>query len=230
MMEQRILIAVDEIGLQFPLASIKQKLMYEMLSFDVVQIQDIGICLRKVPYSLMLLYFDHDNGVNTVIQLRAATHILIIVISHTNDFRDQILYMRAGADDCFKKDIGNEDIFISRITCMVRRYVEYNSVRSKRNIIEYNGMLIAHKSRAVFVDNQRIPLTPTEYKILYYLAQNKGYVLTRKQIYEHIWRLDYDPENDPLDVYIHRIRTKIGSPPDSSKYIRNERGFGFRFG
>ena len=229
-MEQRILIAFDEIGLQFPLPTIKQKLKYEMLLFDVVQISDISIYLHKSSYALLLLYFNHDNGVNTIIQLRAGTHIPIIVVSHTNNFLDQILYMRAGADDCFKKDIGNEDIFISRITCMVRRYVEYNSVRSKRNIIEYNGMLIAHKSRAVFVDNQRVPLTATEYKILYYLAQNKGYVLTRKQIYEHIWRADYDPENDPLDVYIYRIRTKIGSPSDSSKYIRNERGFGFRFG
>jgi two-component system KDP operon response regulator KdpE len=75
----------------------------------------------------------------------------------------------------------------------------------------------------------RIDLTPTEYKLLYHLVRNAGHVLPHGTLLAKVWGREYVDEVDYLRVYVRRLRDKLGDDPDRPRYIRTERGLGYRF-
>ena len=75
----------------------------------------------------------------------------------------------------------------------------------------------------------RLELTPTEYKLLYHLVRNAGHVLTHATLLAKVWGREYVDEVDYLRVYVRRLRDKLGDDPDRPRYIRTERGLGYRF-
>jgi two-component system KDP operon response regulator KdpE len=75
----------------------------------------------------------------------------------------------------------------------------------------------------------RVDLTPTEYKLLYHLVRNAGYVLTHGTLLAKVWGREYVDEVDYLRVYVRRLRDKLGDDPDHPRFIRTERGLGYRF-
>ena len=75
----------------------------------------------------------------------------------------------------------------------------------------------------------RIELTPTEYKLLYHLLRNSGRILTHETLLSRIWGREYTTELDYLRVYVRRLRDKLGDDPVHPRYIRTERGIGYRF-
>jgi two-component system, OmpR family, KDP operon response regulator KdpE len=76
---------------------------------------------------------------------------------------------------------------------------------------------------------RRIDLTPTEYKLLYHLVRNAGYVQSHGALLAKVWGREYVDEVDYLRVYIRRLRDKLGDHLDEARYIRTERGLGYRF-
>ena len=74
-----------------------------------------------------------------------------------------------------------------------------------------------------------VDLTPTEYKLLYHLVRNAGYVLTHGTLLAKVWGREYVDEVDYLRVYVRRLRDKLGDDPERPRYIRTERGLGYRF-
>ena len=76
---------------------------------------------------------------------------------------------------------------------------------------------------------RRLDLTPTEYKLLYHLVRNAGHVLQHGTLLAKVWGREYVDEVDYIRVYIRRLREKLGDDPENPRYIRNERGLGYRF-
>ena len=76
---------------------------------------------------------------------------------------------------------------------------------------------------------ERLDLTPTEYKLLYHLVRNAGHVLEHGTLLAKVWGREYVDEVDYVRVYIRRLRDKLGDPADAPRYIRTERGLGYRF-
>jgi two-component system KDP operon response regulator KdpE len=76
---------------------------------------------------------------------------------------------------------------------------------------------------------RKVELTPTEYKLLYHLVRNSGYVLTHGTLLAKVWGREYVDEVDYLRVYVRRLRDKLGDDPEHPRYIRTERGLGYRF-
>ena len=72
-------------------------------------------------------------------------------------------------------------------------------------------------------------LTPTEYKLLYHLVRNAGRVLTHGTLLAKVWGREYVDEVDYIRVYVRRLRDKLGDDPEHPRYIRTERGLGYRF-
>ena len=75
----------------------------------------------------------------------------------------------------------------------------------------------------------RLALTPTEYKLLYHLVRNAGRVLPHGTLLAKVWGREYVDEVDYLRVYVRRLRDKLGDDPERPRYIRTERGLGYRF-
>jgi two-component system KDP operon response regulator KdpE len=83
--------------------------------------------------------------------------------------------------------------------------------------------------REVLVDGGRVNLRPTEYRLLYHLVQNAGYVQTHEMLLTKVWGPEYREESHYLRLYITYLRQKIEQDPSSPKYILTERGVGYRF-
>jgi two-component system KDP operon response regulator KdpE len=79
------------------------------------------------------------------------------------------------------------------------------------------------------LDGARVDLTPTEYKLLYHLVRNAGHVLPHGTLLAKVWGREYVDEVDYVRVYIRRLRDKLGDDPDAPRFIRTERGLGYRF-
>ena len=76
---------------------------------------------------------------------------------------------------------------------------------------------------------ERLELTPTEYKLLYHLVRNAGRVLTHGTLLAKVWGREYVDEVDYIRVYVRRLRDKLGDDPERPRFIRTERGLGYRF-
>lgn len=84
-------------------------------------------------------------------------------------------------------------------------------------------------AREVRLDKERVPLTATEYKLLYHLVRNAGRVLPHETLLAKVWGREYIDEIDYLRVYIRRLRRKIEQDPEHPRFILTERGVGYRF-
>ena len=83
--------------------------------------------------------------------------------------------------------------------------------------------------REIFVDGELVKLRPTEYRLLYHLVQNAGWVLTYDQILSRVWGYEYRDEPHYVRLYINYLRQKLEEDPSDPKYILTERGVGYRF-
>ena len=83
--------------------------------------------------------------------------------------------------------------------------------------------------REVLVNGERVNLRPTEYRLLYHLVQNAGYVMTHEMLLTRVWGPEYRDETHYLRLYVTYLRQKIEEDPANPKYILTERGVGYRF-
>ena len=88
---------------------------------------------------------------------------------------------------------------------------------------------ISPKSRRVVMGGAEVSLTPKEFDILYFLAQNRGEVFTKEQIYRAVWSEDYLLDDSNIMAFIRKLRKKIEPDPDAPKYILNIWGIGYKF-
>ena len=79
------------------------------------------------------------------------------------------------------------------------------------------------------MDGEPVALTPVEYKLLYHLVRNAGYILRHETLLAKVWGREYVDEIDYLRVYVARLRRKLEPDPDQPRYILTERGLGYRF-
>lgn len=85
------------------------------------------------------------------------------------------------------------------------------------------------KSRKVIMQGSEVSLTPKEFDILYFLAQNRGEVFTKEQIYRAVWAEDYLLDDSNIMAFIRKLRKKIEPDPDAPKYILTIWGIGYKF-
>lgn len=85
------------------------------------------------------------------------------------------------------------------------------------------------KSRKVIMQGVEVSLTPKEFDILYFLAQNRGEVFTKEQIYQAVWASDYLMDDSNIMAFIRKLRKKIEPDPDAPKYILTIWGIGYKF-
>ena len=88
---------------------------------------------------------------------------------------------------------------------------------------------IDFRTREVIVDGERISLRPTEYRLLYHLVNNAGWVMTHEMLLSKVWGYEYREEAGLLRLYITYLRKKIEPDPGNPRYIFTERGVGYRF-
>ena len=125
-----------------------------------------------------------------------------------------------------------EEPLIDKIMAIVNNSEEEQKteLRKRVSIINIGKLQINMTQHSVYKDGKEILLTNTEFKMLYYLASNKGMALSKDQIYNYIWYGEYALDDSNITSHIRRLREKIEDDPAQPQYIQTVRGLGYRMG
>ncbi len=163
------------------------------------------------------------DGIQLLTQLRRESDAYVIMLTAKTEEIDKVLALSVGADDYLTKPFSPREL-VARIKAALRR-MQNTSQSSKSHIITSPHLRIDTNSRQVWLDDQPIELTTTEFDLLATLAQHRGMVLTREQLLEKIWGNAYYGEIRVVDVHLGHIRKKL----EPYEIITTVRGFGYRF-
>lgn len=178
---------------------------------------------ENVDLIILDIMLTDNNGLDICKFLRSKekySSIPIIFLSARIDEIDKIIGFEIGCDDYITKPFSPREL-IARIKAILKRTVD-----TKDNILKISdNITIDHSKYDVIVNNEKIELTITEFKILSLLASDIGKVFSREQILDHLWKNEKYVIDRTVDVHIRHLRKKI---KDLSENIKNIRGVGYK--
>jgi DNA-binding response OmpR family regulator len=158
---------------------------------------------------------------------RLGLHQPIIILTAQQDELDKVLGLEMGADDYMTKPFSLREL-VSRIRAQLRRaYGDYASVES--NSLFVGDLVLDQNTAQALRDGKPVNLTPTEFRLLIYLARHRGQALSRAQIVEAVWGYAPDLESEKaVNVHIRRLREKIEPDPAQPSILLTVPGIGYR--
>lgn len=142
----------------------------------------------------------------------------------------RILALNAGADDVLDQKEESPMVFMARIQAKIRSYRRLSGQAERSKSIKMRDLEMDDGAKLVLVKGNRVDLTPTEYKILHLLMEQPGRVLSNKQIYESIWKMEPIGADNTIAVHIRHIREKIEENPQNPHYLQVVWGQGYKVG
>lgn len=141
----------------------------------------------------------------------------VLILTARDRWREKVAGFDAGADDYVAKPFQMEEL-LARLRALIRRAAGHASA-----VIECGPLAIDTRAARVSLNGDPVKLTGHEYKLIVYLAHEKGRVVSRTELTEHIYDQDFDRDSNTIEVFIGRLRKKIGGD-----YIQTVRGLGYR--
>ena len=169
------------------------------------------------------------NGLDLCRLITSKYNIPIIMITAKSDPVDKILGIELGADDYITKPFNIREV-IARVKALFRRIdlISSNIASFKLNVIKLKDNIEIHTDeRTVIKNNTIIDLTNKEYDLLLYLAENKGRILSRSQILDSVWGIDFICDTRTVDIHVQRVRKKLDESKNNS-IIETAFGIGYK--
>lgn len=167
------------------------------------------------------------DGLKATLKIREKYNFPIILLSAKSEDTDKITGLSFGADDYVTKPFNPLEL-VARVKSQIRRYVSLGSLEIKSSQLVTGGVVLDTDTKTVSVDGEAVKLTAMEYKILEYLMQNMGRVLSSSQIYEAVWHEPSYTSEKTVTVHIRNIREKIEINPKEPKYLKVVYGLGYK--
>ena len=155
------------------------------------------------------------------------SNVPVIMLTVKAEEEDKVRGLELGADDYVTKPFSPRELS-SRIKAVLRRTAMPSPVEKTVLRID-DDLSIDFNRREVLVRGERIKLRPTEYRLLYHLVNNAGWVMTHEMLLSKVWGYAYRDDTHLLRLYITYLRQKIEPDPSNPRYIFTERGVGYRF-
>lgn len=160
-------------------------------------------------------------------RIRELSDVPIVILTARVQEDERVKGLKLGADDYVIKPFSLKELE-ARVEAVLRRARVTRPQKS--GILFANEELVIDADRLIVTrDGKQVKLTPTELRLLLFLAENGGRVLTHRQILEKIWGAEYADDVDYVKLFVYRLRRKIEPDPKHPKYILSERGIGYRF-
>jgi len=141
----------------------------------------------------------------------------VLILTARDQWSEKVSGFDAGADDYLTKPFHHEEL-LARLRALMRRAAGHTT-----DSIEIGGLLVDNRAARCFVDGMPIKLTSHEFRLLSYMAMHKGRVISRTELVEHIYDQDFDRDSNTIEVFVGRLRRKIGT-----NRIETVRGLGYR--
>lgn len=223
-----VLIIEDEKNIQTFMGKILKRHEYRVLCADTGE-QGLEMIRSQCPDIILLdLGLPDMDGSEIIQDIRTWTSTPVIVISARTAEQEKVSALDLGADDYITKPFGTSEL-LARIRASLRHSNRLNTdsalyIRPYR----HGEMTLDFSRRLLTIGDSEIHLTPIEYKIVAYLAQNSGKVITYAAILSNVWGPYADSDNKILRVNMANIRRKIEDDPAQPRYIFTEVGVGYR--
>ena len=167
------------------------------------------------------------DGFEVLRIIREVSRVPVIMLTAKGEEEDRVRGLEMGADDYITKPFSPREL-VSRVRAVLRRTETVGA--TTHGLIEVDDRLkIDFDRHEVWLEGRLVQLRPTEYRLLYHLVQNAGWVLTHDQILTKVWGYEYRDEPHYVRLYINYLRQKLEEDPGNPKYILTERGIGYRF-
>jgi DNA-binding response OmpR family regulator len=167
------------------------------------------------------------DGFEVLEMIREISTVPVIMLTAKGEENDRVRGLELGADDYVTKPFSPREL-TSRIKAVLRR--TEGSGSGMHGLIEIDERLkIDFDRREIWLEGKIVKLRPTEYRLLYHLVQNAGWVISHDQILSKVWGYEYRDEPHYVRLYINYLRQKLEKNPANPKYILTERGVGYRF-
>ncbi len=169
------------------------------------------------------------DGFEVLKQLRAQSHVPVLMLTSRGDETDRIVGLEIGADDYLPKTFSTREL-LARLRAVIRRSQMTPTGREDAEEgLRFDSLKIDEGSHEAFLDENRLDLTPIEYQILMGLARAGGRVLTREQLLDSVTDRNFDVYDRSIDMHISALRGKLGDDPKNPRFIWTVRGVGYRF-
>jgi two-component system KDP operon response regulator KdpE len=185
--------------------------------------------LRDVTPDLILLdiMMPDLDGFEVLEMIREVSAVPVIMLTAKGEEDDRVRGLELGADDYVTKPFSPREL-VSRVKAVLRRAeAAGGSMHSLQEIDE--RLKIDFDRREIWLEGKLIKLRPTEYRLLFHLVQNAGWVVSHDQLLQKVWGYEYRDEPHYVRLYINYLRQKLEKDPANPRYILTERGVGYRF-
>lgn len=216
----RILLVEDDDAIADPVMS---RLRREGFEVDRERSGHGALDAAETDLVLLDLGLPDLDGQEVCRRLRERSQVPIIVVSARAEELDRVLLLELGADDYLVKPFGSREL-LARIRAVLRRAGGDRTDPSAVQTVEIGELSVDRRARRVAVAGEEITLTPKEFDVLSYLAEDPGAVFSRDRILRDVWETEWWGPTKTLDVHVASLRRKLGDPG----WIETVRGVGFR--
>jgi len=220
-MRKSILIVEDELRIRFLL---RDYLMKEDFNVFEASNGEEGLFIfstQKIDLVLLDIMMPIMNGLTMLEKLREVSTVPVILLTAKGEEEDKLQGYDYGADDYMTKPFSPK-VLIAKVKALLKRTREDLDSSSQ----DFNGLTINKLSHEVKIDGKEIVLSPKEYELLVYLTTNESIALTRDNILDNVWGIDYYGDIRTVDTNVKRLREKL---LDKANYIVTVRGSGYKF-
>jgi DNA-binding response OmpR family regulator len=220
----RILIIEDDKKMSDALASGVQAAGYDVLTAASAEEGFYLVHSRHPDLLLLDLTLPHRNGLDILRQLRQeGIDMRVLILTSHNTVEDRVAGLSTGADDYLGKPFSFPEL-LARIDALLRRFLPSKNEPQ----ILIGDLRLDRKSRAAMRGGEVLELTPREFELLLYLAENAGRTVSREMLARDVWRETsrFTPIDNVIDVQVARLRKKIDDP-FKIKLLQTVRGLGF---
>lgn len=202
------------------------KTMLELSDYPYIRAANakeaLSLFLSHQPQIVLLdLGLPDMDGVDVIKKIREFSRTPILVLSARNEDSDKIVALDAGADDYLSKPFSVDELS-ARLRVICRR-IEYTQAPQISPVFKNRDLRIHFDEQSVYLKDEKLHLTPIEYRILSLLAKNSGKLLTRTYITKEVWGSSWDSDLSSLRVYMTSLRKKL-----HHQYIETSFGVGYQ--
>lgn len=189
-------------------------------ALEIMEKNEIHLAIIDIMMPVM-------DGISLIMKMRETTNIPIIVLSAKSEVTDKIVGLNVGADDYITKPFNAVEL-TARVNSLIRRYFSLGASDIKKGDLKIGRLSIYDESKEVYVEDEKVSLTPYEYKILYLLVKNPGRVFSSNEIYERVWEEEAIDVRKIISVHISHLRDKIEINPRKPDLIKSVYGMGYK--
>jgi two-component system response regulator RegX3 len=165
------------------------------------------------------------SGVELCRRIRAENAVPIVMVTARDAVVDRVVGLEAGADDYISKPFAMSELLARVRAVLRRRELDAGEAQPVRNV---GGLHLDLERYEATVDGNPIQLTPSELKLLAFLARDPGRVFSRREIMQHLWESEYIGDARAADLHVSNIRRKIERDPDNPERLMTVRGAGYK--